>query len=127
MVKASSKKVTCAVTGKSTAYAGEYLQKKIEEYGGEISLDKYYVCKEVRALLKKGYKVNDIRKILDVPDDVDPLPEDVVNEIEKDYQKTSFKVNDTSSQSLSTITNLTYDKSDEDVESFINAYIMNKL
>jgi len=125
MVK--SKKVTCVVTGKSTAYAGEYLQKKFEEYGGETSLEKFYICKEVRALLKKGYKVNDIRKILDVPADVDPLPSDVVNEIEKDYQKTSFKVNDTSSQSLSTITNLTYDKSDEDVESFINACIMNKL
>ena len=125
MVK--SKKVICVVTGKFTAYAGEYLQKKIEEYGGEAALDKFYICKEVRALLKKGYKVNDIRKILDVPADIDPLPQDVVNEIEKDYQKTSFKVNDTNSQSLSTITDLTYDKSDEDVESFINAYIIKKL
>ena len=125
MVK--SKKVICVVTGKSTAYAGEYLQKKIEEYGGEAALDKFYICKEVRALLKKGYKVNDIRKILDVPADIDPPPQDVVNEIEKDYQKTSFKVNDTNSQSLSTITDLTYDKSDEDVESFINAYIIKKL
>ena len=125
MVK--SKKVICVVTGKSTAYAGEYLQKKIEEYGGEAALDKFYICKEVRALLKKGYKVNDIRKILDVPADIDPLPQDVLNEIEKDYQKTSFKVNDTNSQSLSTITDLTYDKSDEDVESFINAYIIKKL
>ena len=53
MVK--SKKVICVVTGKSTAYAGEYLQKKIEEYGGEAALDKFYICKEVRALLKKGY------------------------------------------------------------------------
>jgi len=122
-----SKKVTCVVTGKTTAYAGEYLQKKIEEYGNEANLDKFYICKEVRALLKKGYKVSDIRKILDVPADVDPLPVDIVNEIEKDYQKTSFKVNDTNSQSLSTITDLTYDKSDEDVESFINAYIIKKL
>jgi hypothetical protein len=121
-----SKKITCVVTGKSTAYAGDYLQKKIDEYGSEANIDKYYVCKEVRALLKKGYKVKDIRKILDVPADVDPLPEDVVNEIEKDYQKTSYKVNDTNSQSLSTITNLTYDKSDEDVESFINAFIIKR-
>ena len=122
-----SKKITCVVTGKSTAYAGEFLQKKITEYGNEAALDKTYICKEVKALLKKGYKINDIRKILDVPADVDPLPQDVVDLIELDYQKTSFKVNDTNSQSLSTITDLTYDKSDEDVEVFINTYIMKRL
>jgi len=122
MVK--SKKVTCVVTGKTTAYAGEYLQKKLEEYGNEATLDKLYVCKEVRALLKKGYKLNDIRKILDVPADLDPIPKDIVQIIEKDYQKTSYTVNDTNSQTLSTVSDLTYDKSDEDVENFITTYII---
>jgi len=54
------------VTGKVTSYAGEFLAKKIEEYGNEANLTKFYVCKEVKALLKKGYKVKDIKKILDV-------------------------------------------------------------
>jgi hypothetical protein len=124
MVK--SKKIVCVVTGKPTVYAGDFLQKKVQEYGDEATLEKLYVCKEVKALLKKGYKINDIRKILDVPVDTEPLPQEVTMLIEKDYQKTTFKVNDTNSQTLSTITNLTYDKSDEEVESFINAYIIRK-
>ena len=66
MVK--SKKVTCVVTGKTTAYAGEFLQKKIEEYGNEANLTKLYISKEVKALLKKGYRIKDIRKILNVPE-----------------------------------------------------------
>jgi len=124
MVK--NKKISCVVTGKVTSYAGEFLTKKIEEYGNETNLTKFYVCKEVKALLKKGYKIKDIRKILDVPADVDELSNDVIKEIEKDYQKTNFKNTDTSNQTLSTITELTYDKSDPDVEDFINNFIIKK-
>ena len=124
MVK--NKKISCVVTSKVTSYAGEFLTKKIEEYGNETNLTKFYVCKEVKALLKKGYKIKDIRKILDVPADVDELSNDVIKEIEKDYQKTNFKNTDTSNQTLSTITELTYDKSDPDVEDFINNFIIKK-
>ena len=122
MVK--SLKISCVVTGKSTAYAGEFLAKKILEYGNEGNLIKFYVGKEVKALLKKGYKIKDIKKILDVPADIDDLPDEVTKEIEKEYQKTSYKTTDTNSQSLSTITELTYDRSDTDVETFINNFIL---
>lgn len=120
MVK--SLKISCVVTGKITIYAGEFLTKKIQEYGNEDSLIKFYVSKEVKALLKKGYKIKDIKKILDVPADIEDLPTEVIIEIEKDYQKTSYKT--TNSQSLSTITELTYDRSDPDVEIFINNFIL---
>jgi len=122
MVK--SLKITCVVTGKSTTYAGEFLAKKIQEYGNEGNLIKFYVSKEVKALLKKGYKIKDIKKILDIPADIDDLPDAVIKEIEKEYQKTSYKTTDTNSQSLSTITELTYDRSDTDVETFINNFIL---
>jgi DNA-binding transcriptional MerR regulator len=119
-----SKKVTCVVTKKATVYAGDFLRKKIEEYGDECLLDKLYICKEVKALLKKGYKIKDIRKILDVPADTDLLPDDIIKEIEKTYQSTPYTINDTDSQPLSTITSLTYDKSDPDVDQFIHTHIM---
>lgn len=122
MVK--SKTVTCVVTGKTTTYAGDFLKKKLEEYGDENKLNKLYVCKEVKALLKKGYKVKDVRKILGVPVDEDEVPKDVVKLLESEYQKTAFKVNDTESQTLSTISTLTYDKSDPDVETFIKTFIL---
>lgn len=124
MVK--SKKVTCIVTGRSTSYAGEFLQKKIEEYGNEANLMKLYVNKEVKALLKKGYKIKDIRKILNVTEDTDLPPKDIIELIEKDYQKTAIKVNDTNTSSLSTVSDLTYNKSDSDVEDFINKQILKK-
>lgn len=119
-----SLKIICVVTGKSTSYAGEFLTKKILEYGNESNLIKFYVNKEVKALLKKGYKIKDIKKILDVPADIDNIPDDITKEIEKEYQKTSYKTTDTNSQSLSTITELTYDRSDPEVETFINNFIL---
>ena len=122
MVK--SKKVTCVVTGKTTAYAGEFLQKKIEEYGNEANLTKLYISKEVKALLKKGYRIKDIRKILNVPEDTDLPPKDIIELIEKDYQKTPIKVNDTLSSTLSTVSSLTYDKSDDDVDAFITKFLI---
>lgn len=122
MVK--SKTVTCVVTGKSTAYAGDFLKKKIEEYGDEKTLEKLYICKEVKALLKKGYKVKEVRKILGVPGDADETPKDIVKLLEKEYQKTAIAVNDTESSSLSTISTLTYDKSDPEVEEFIKKHIL---
>lgn len=120
----SCKKIACVVTGKTTVYAGEFLQKKIQDYNTLENLEKFYICKEVKALLKKGYKINDIRKILDTPDYIPSPSDDVIKEIEKDYQKSQIKVNDTGSQSLSTITSLTYDKSDPEVEDFINTVII---
>lgn len=122
MVK--SKTVTCVVTGKSTAYAGDFLKKKIEEYGDEKTLEKLYICKEVKALLKKGYKVKEVKKILGVPGDAEETPKDVVKLLEKEYQKTAIAVNDTESSSLSTISTLTYDKSDPEVEEFIKKHIL---
>ena len=91
MVK--SKKIVCIVTGKPTTYAGEFLQKKILEYGDEATLDKLYICKEVKALLRKGYKIGDIRKILNVPADTDLIPKEICDLIEKDYQKSFIKLN----------------------------------
>lgn len=124
MVK--SKKVTCVVTGKTTAYAGDFLQKKIEEYGDEANLTKLYISKEVKALLKKGYRIKDIRKILNVPEDTDLPSKDIIELIEKDYQKTPVKVNDTLSSTLSTVSSLTYDKSDDDVDAFITKFLILK-
>lgn len=125
MVK--SKKVMCVLTGKTNSYSGEYLQKKIQEYGSEVNLTKFYICKEARSLLKKGYKVNDVRKILDVPMDAEPVSREVLDYVDKEFQKTTIKVNDTTYNSLSTVSDLTFNKSDPDVEQFINNIILKKL
>jgi DNA-binding transcriptional MerR regulator len=118
-----SKKVICVVTGKSATFAGSYLEKLLKEYGDESNLQKMYVSKEVKAFLKRGYKINDIRKLLNVPEDDDLPPKDVIQKLEEEYQKTPVKVNDTSS-AVNVLTSFTFNKSDEDVENFINNHII---
>ena len=122
MLMAKTKKITCVVTGKQTIYSGDFLQKKIDEYGSEEKLNEMYICREVKSFLKKGYKVVDIRKILNV-DDKTPLPNDeTLTSIEDAFLKVSIlKDHPTFNEAL---TCFTYNKSDNDVENFINQYII---
>jgi len=121
-MKSKSKKLVCILTGKSTLFSGEYLSKKIEEYGSEENLDKLYICKEAKAFLKKGYSFIETRKLLNVAEDEDLPNKDIIDLIEKDYQK-GFKINDTANE-IANATSFTYNKSDPDVEVFINTFII---
>ena len=122
-----SKKITCVITGKSITISGDYLTKKIEEYGSEAALDKLYVCKEARGLLKKGYSVLDTRKLLDVPADEELPPKEVIEIIEKEYQRSAIAtVKDVSVNVIANATAFTYNKSDKDVEDFVNEHIIGK-
>jgi hypothetical protein len=115
-----SKKVTCVISGKSTIASGLYLETKIAEYGDEKTLDEQYICREVKTLLKKGYKIDDIRKLLNVEPAV-PLPStDILNQIQL-----KFTTNKTVSlaDSLSAIASFTFDRSDPEVEAFIIKHI----
>jgi len=109
-----TKKITCIVTGKQTMYSGDFLQKKIDEYGSEEKLNKMYICREVKSFLKKGYKIIDIRKILNV-DENTPLPsDDILTAIENEFLKVSIlKDHPTFNEAL---TSFTYNKSDKDVK-----------
>ena len=122
MLMAKTKKITCVVTGKQTMYSGDFLQKKIDEYGSEEKLNKMYICREVKSFLKKGYKIIDIRKILNV-DDSTPLPnDDILTAVENEFLKVSIlKDHPTFNEAL---TSFTYNKSDPEVEYFINKYII---
>lgn len=122
MSMSNTKKIKCIITGKQTVYSGDFLQKKIQEYGSEEKLNTFYICREVKSFLKKGYSVHDIRKILNVDDSL-PLPGDeVLQEIESTFRKNSIlKEHPTFNEAL---TSFTYNKSDPDVEKFIKDYII---
>jgi len=117
-----TKTLTCVITGNNTIYSGEFLNKKIEEYGSEEILEKRYVCKEVKSFLKKRYKIKDIRKVLSVDDKI-PLPD---NETIIFLETTFNSSINTENSASTTITEFTYNKSDKDVEEFINRYIIQK-
>ena len=118
----TTKKIMCVITGKQTVYSGDFLKKKIEEYGCEEELNKLYICREVKSFLKKGYKTPDIRKIMDIDENI-PLPAtDIITMIEDKYGKKSIlKEHPTFNEAL---TGFTYNKSDPDVEKFIKEYII---
>ena len=62
----SDRKVVCLITGQSVMMGKDYFAKKAEEYGGEENLKKYYISKKAKSLVRRGYSVNEIRKILNI-------------------------------------------------------------
>lgn len=118
-----SKKIICVITGKPTVFTNDYLESKISEYGDEKTLDEQYISREVKSFLKKGYKIIDIRKVLNIADSI-PLPsQNIIDLLETKFAtvKTS-----TLAESLSAIASFTFDRSDPEVEKFINNHIIKK-
>jgi hypothetical protein len=118
MVK--SLKVKCIVTGKESLFSGEYLKKKIEEYGGVENLQRLYISRDVKTLFKRGYGVNEIRNILNISEEIDMLDDEIIKLLEDKYKGNSLKI-PTLNENLSSFT---YNKSDPEVESFIKEYII---
>ena len=116
-----SLKIKCVITDKESFFSGEYLTKKIKEYESVESLQNYYVCREVKTLLNKGYKISEIRNILNVDGNIEIPNSDIIDIIESKYRKTKLKL-PTINENL---TGFTYNKSDVDVENFINSHIIN--
>jgi len=116
-----SLKIKCVITNKESFFSGEYLTKKIKEYESIESLESYYVCREVKTLLNKGYKISEIRNILNVDSNIEIPNSDIIDTIESKYRKTKLKL-PTINENL---TGFTYNKSDVDVENFINSHIIN--
>ena len=102
-------KIKCVITDKESFFSGEYLTKKIKEYGCVESLESYYVCREVKTLLNKGYKISEIRNILNVNSDIQLPSSDVIDIIESKYKKTKLKL-PAINQNL---TGFTYNKSQD--------------
>lgn len=115
-----SLKVKCIVTGKESLFSGEYLKKKIDEYKNVENMQKIYISRDVKTLFKRGYNVNEIRNILNVPEDITPPNENIIKLLEEKYKGSSLKI-PTINDNLSSFT---YNKSDPEVESFINNHII---
>lgn len=118
MVK--SLKVKCIVTGKESLFSGDYLKKKIAEYKDVEILQKLYISRDVKTLFKRGYGLNEIRNILNVSEEINLPDSETIKMLEEKYKGNSLKL-PTINENLSTFT---YNKSDPEVESFINTYII---
>lgn len=57
-------KIVCNLTGYSQGLQREYYEKKIAQYGSEELLQRYYIQNKIITLLKKGYNLSDIAKLM---------------------------------------------------------------
>jgi len=111
-----SHKLTCVVTGKSIIVGNDYYQKKLSQFGSEQFINDLYVSRQVKSLLKRGYKIQEVRDLLKInPTDKGLKPSDEID------LKKILKIDDDSSE----IDNIK--KSDPDVVEFIQKLKSNNI
>lgn len=71
----NSLEVTCIISGVSRKLFGDYLLKKISDYGSADILLKSYVAREARGLLRQGLSPEEVQKKL-LPRGKKPFPID---------------------------------------------------
>ena len=97
-----SHKLTCIVTGKTITVGNEYYDKKVSQFGSEDKFNSLYVSRQVKSLLKRGYKVKEIKDLLkidrnDLPEVTDKLVKEILKTNDEDVinsESTSIKKSD---------------------------------
>lgn len=110
----SERTLTCVITGESFTAGAGYYAKKISDYGTEEKLKKFYIKSKVKTLLKQNYTIAEIRKTLGSENPQTITEADIADLLA--FHKITFK----STNKLNINTNLLQNKSDPDVEQFIN-------
>lgn len=109
----STFKLACIITGKTIVINKDYYDKKITEAGDEAALHETYACKQAKSLLKRGYSVHEIRKLLNATHMDTVVSDSIIRKIlsnNKDSPIASFENVD----AFSAI------QTDDDVKSYIN-------
>jgi hypothetical protein len=60
--------LNCIVTNRGKYVGGSVLQNKVNKFGSEDNIRKFYVSREAAQLLKQGYTVEQVRSELNVTD-----------------------------------------------------------
>ena len=112
MKEKKTTKLVCNITGKALFASKDYYSKKVEKAGTEESLHNTYVCKDAKNLLKKGYKIDDIRIALNVDRE---FKSKLTDEEAKDItgSTSSLRLNNVEQPGIAII------KTDPDVKQFI--------
>jgi hypothetical protein len=97
-----SHKLTCIITGKTITVGNEYYDKKVTQYENEETFNSLYVSRQVKSLLKRGYKVKEIKDLFkitttDLPEVTDKMVKEILKKNDDDYRisdNTSIKKSD---------------------------------
>lgn len=104
-----SHKLSCIITGKTITVGDDYFDKKVVQFKTEEKFRSLYVSRQVKSLLKRGYKVKEIKDLMKVEStDLPEITDKTVKEILKLTDDDTFNPEHTSIK-----------KSDPDVAEYI--------
>lgn len=109
-----SKKLKCIVTGKTLLPSEDYYLKKVEKTGSEEKLHKEYICKEAKDLLYKGLTVEQVRKELNIKEELPEVDQKIIDNLFKD----EYGIKRTTM--FNSVTSYTHLETDIEVKKFIN-------
>jgi len=105
-----SQNITCIITGKTITVSDEYYDKKIKEYGTEENFKNLYTSRQAKSLLKRGYKLKEVRNLLRIDESIPEVSDKIIKQI--------LSINDDENNSFKY---LNIKKSDPDVVEYIEA------
>lgn len=118
MTEKKTVKITCNLSGYSQGIQRDYYKKKIDQYGSEENLLKFYVQNKIIGMINKGYKLLDISKLLGF--ELDESKEEYYNELTDFHTKNNkLELLPTPQQDKNSNT---FSKTDDDVLEFINGW-----
>lgn len=106
-------KLACIITGKTVVINKDYYEKKVSEAGDEATLHEIYTCKQAKSLLKRGYSINEIRKLLNATHIETLVTESTIRKILSNNK-------DSPIDSLENVGAFSAIQTDDDVKSYIN-------
>ena len=108
------KKIKCNLTGKVIQIYEDYYKKKVEQYGSEELLEKFYIQKKIISLIKNGQDINAISNLFnfEICEDKIPYYKELINFHTKNKYLNLNKDN-----------LISFDETDENVKKFINNWI----
>ena len=113
----AARKIKCIITGSEYTFNKDYYAKKVDEFGEEADLKRFFITKKARTYLNKGYSVQEIRNILSIEDT--SLPESNSQDI-KDLIDFHRIRGVGSRKKITNTLNFATHKSDNKVVEFIN-------
>lgn len=111
-----AKKIVCIVTGRTLTITDTYYDKKVEKAGSEENLQKSYICKEAKKLLRLGNSVKKVREILDITDYDSEVDDEIVYELV--FGNKNKKMNIVTD--FTSLTSITHNQTDPEVKTFIS-------
>lgn len=111
-------KVVCNLTKTSMGIYEDYYNKKVEQYGGEDNLKKYYIQNKIIRMIRKGTSIEDLSKLFGF--ELDEGKKEYYDELIDFHTKNNSSI--LKQQPVKKESKTTFVQTDERVKSLINRW-----